>query len=202
MIFQESDLLFHFQKGWVIKQYDTNPYFRRLKGAGLKGIDFLGIFEKREVVFFEVKNYKIRYKEKPPTQIYDVLENPKLLAEKVAQKVEDTLQAIRVINKFYRRRRIYRIFEPLLKVIPNWNATLNTWLFWTRVEVFIERGDWQVILWLETEEVYKHFSKAQIADFRNQLQQLLQTRLAGIAPSISILSTQNQPFIKQLDVED
>jgi len=56
MIFKESDLTFNFsQKEWEIIRYDTHRYYKILSGAGLKGVDFLGIYQKNKVVFFEVK---------------------------------------------------------------------------------------------------------------------------------------------------
>jgi len=96
--FQESGLTFQFNEDWVVNKYDEHRYFRRLAGEGLKGVDFLGIYKKEELVLIEVKNYRIRYKEKPPTAIYNIIENPEILAEKIQKKAEDTLKAIRRIT--------------------------------------------------------------------------------------------------------
>jgi len=171
--FEESGLTFQFNADWVVNKYDEHRYFRRFAGEGLKGVDFLGIYKKEELVLIEVKNYRIRYKEKPPIAIYHILENPEILADKVLQKAKDTLQVIRVINKFYQRNWFYRIWMPILRLLRNSSRTANTWLFWTRAQVLVERKRLKVILWLENEEEYEIFSKEDIRIFREKVQELL-----------------------------
>jgi hypothetical protein len=178
--FRESDIIFQFNENWVVNKYDEHRYFQRLAGAGLKGVDFLGIYNKEELVLIEVKNYRIRYKEKAPTEIYHILENPEVLVEKIKQKSEDTLRAIRVINKLYQRNWFYKLWMPILKLLRNTPFTVNTWLFWTRAQVLIETGKFKVILWLENEEEYEIFSKEDVLSFRDRVQVLLNDNESNI----------------------
>jgi len=184
--FRESGLLFQFDNSWVVKKYDEHRYFRLLSGQGLKGVDFLGIFESKELMLIEVKNYRIRYKEKPPTAIYHILENPEILAEKIRCKAEDTLQAIRVINKFYRRNWFYKLLLPILKTLHTSYLTNTTQLFWIRAETLVEEGKVKFIFWLETEDEYEPFSKVEVAQFRATIQDILVKSKTGI--SFEILS--------------
>jgi len=178
--FNESGLTFQFNEDWVINKYDEHRYFRRLSGAGLKGVDFLGIYKKEKLVLIEVKNYRIQYKAKPPTAIYHVIENPEVLAEKVQKKASDTLKAIRVVNKLYQRNWFYRLWMPILKLLRNSSLTVNTWLFWTRAQVLTTTGCFKVILWIENEEEYDIFTKEEVLDFRKKLLSLLNDNESNI----------------------
>ena len=171
--FKESGLVFQFNEDWVINKYDEHRYFRRLSGAGLKGVDFLGIYKKEELVLIEVKNYRIRYKEKPPTAIYHIIENPEILAKKIQQKARDTLQAIRVVNKLYKRNWFYKLWMPILKLLRNSSFTVNTWLFWTRAQSLIDNNSFKIILWMENEEEYDKYTKEDVLAFRKKVQLLL-----------------------------
>lgn len=178
--FTESGILFQFDKNWVVQKYDEHRYFRRLCSVGLKGMDFLGIYGKEELILLEIKNYRIRYTEKPPTAIYHILQHPEILADKIIGKTRDTLQTVRVVNKYYRRNFFYRLFLPLLLRMRASRRTLHTRLFWTQAQVLAESENIRVILWLETETEYEIFSKEEVKDFRNKVQTLLDKNGDGI----------------------
>lgn len=171
--FNESGLVFQFNACWVINKYDEHRYFRLLSSAGLKGVDFLGIYKKEELVLIEVKNYRIRFKKKPPLSIYRILNNPELVASKIKSKSEDTLKAIRVIYKYYQRKYFFRLIFPLLKLLRNNSHTVNTWLFWSRAYQLMNEGKIKIVFWMETEAFYPEFSKAEVAAFRERLTMLL-----------------------------
>jgi len=59
MTFLESGLQFDFTPtNWRVMKYDTHRYFKILSGAGLKGIDFIGIHKEEALIFFEVKHFR------------------------------------------------------------------------------------------------------------------------------------------------
>jgi len=62
MQLKESALLFDFEEtDWIVKKYDDHRYYKSLSGAGLKGVDFIGIFQQEKVVFIEVKNFRAKH---------------------------------------------------------------------------------------------------------------------------------------------
>ncbi len=178
--FTESGLLFRFSHRAVVQKYDEHRYFRRLSGSGLKGVDFLVILDKSQLILTEVKNYRIRYKEKPPTEIYHILNHPEILAEKILGKAADTLQMIRVVNKFYRKSRMHNLILPLLQMLRNSRFTLHTRLFWVRAEDLVKQGNFKFVLWMETETAYPDFSAEKVRAFRQKLQNLLTENMLGI----------------------
>ena len=178
--FTESGLIFRFSRNAVVQKYDEHRYFRRLSGSGLKGVDFLSIFDRSELVLIEVKNYRIRYKEKPPTEIYHILQHPEILAEKILAKAADTLQMIRVVNKFYRKSRWHNLILPALEMLRNSRFTRDTRLFWVRAENLTQAGNFKFVLWLETETAYPNFSEADVNRFRRQVERLLANNVLNI----------------------
>ena len=72
MTYQESGLEFNFDNNWVLKKYDSHPFYKSLSGANLKAVDFIGIWKNEILVLIEVKNYKIRYSalKKSPIQFF------------------------------------------------------------------------------------------------------------------------------------
>ncbi len=149
MTFKESDLRFQFSDAdWQIKKYDTHRYFKILSGAGLKGIDFLGIYRREQVVFFEVKNYHTNHASKQPN--YLVLADTPAFVEQVANKMEDTLRAINVIRQYLLRQWWYRFFLKYERFIPTIFVEQKDWYFWHRVEALINTQQAALfVLWLE-----------------------------------------------------
>ena len=117
MTFQESDLKFEFSDThWLVKKYNTHRFFKILSGAGLKGVDFIGIYQNEQVVFWEVKNYRTKHRDK--IQSYLVIDNTPVFIEKIVRKVVDTLTAISVVHQYLRRQWWYRFYIAYPNLIP------------------------------------------------------------------------------------
>ena len=149
MTFQESDLKFQFSDAaWQVIKYDTHRYFKILSGAGLKGIDFLSIYQGKQVVFFEVKNFHTHQ----PTKngAYQIIENTQEFIENIIGKMEDTLSAIKVVTQYFHRKWWYRFFLTYHRFIPNIFIQQKDWYFWHRIQALINNSDeWRFVLWLE-----------------------------------------------------
>lgn len=98
--FNESNLCFQFEEeNWQVVKYDEeNNYLevsRKLQGT--KAIDFLGIYNNKSLIFFEIKNFR-GYGMQPKTQkrVASAMED---LSTEIAQKVKDTIAIICGINK-------------------------------------------------------------------------------------------------------
>jgi hypothetical protein len=131
MTFKESGLEFNFGPGWVVKKYDEQVYFRSLSGNGLKGVDFIAIREKKELIFIEVKNYRTRYNEKMD-QTFEVSVKPVAeLAYELKRKSEDTLLAIDAVLQYYRRSWCYRRLRNLWM---HWPWLQHNRAFWSRAD--------------------------------------------------------------------
>lgn len=195
--FRESGLVFQFDNHWVIEKYDTHRFYKTLSGAGLKGVDFLGFYEEK-LILIEVKNYRIRYHDKPPVAIYNILENPDLLKEKVRRKAKDTIQALRVINKYYERKTFPRLFKPIYQLLKNTRFYTKTPLFWQDAFEAVQTGNYSLVLWLETQAEYPDFSAQKVQEFHTKLR-------AGAAQkesqSFTILSLQQKKHTFQTSLK-
>ena len=150
-IFQESDLQFQFSDtDWRVKKYDTHRFFKTLSGAGLKGVDFLGIFQDKQVVLWEVKNYHTNQANK--SQNYLIVENTVVFIENIIGKVTDTLTAIRVIQQYLNRQWWYRFYSAYSSYIPTFLIRQKDWFFWHQIQkISKEKGAVTFVLWLEIE---------------------------------------------------
>lgn len=88
--FEESDLAFEFGSHWRVFQFDKHHDYQNMKDTleETKGIDFLGIYDNRELYLIEVKNlrgYRLENRDR-------LLKGE--LAIEVAQKVRDSLACI------------------------------------------------------------------------------------------------------------
>ncbi|MCI5082230.1 MAG: hypothetical protein MRY78_11065 [Saprospiraceae bacterium] len=176
MIFRESGLLFEFNGGWDIRKYDEHNYYQILAGTGLKGIDFLGIFQGANLYMFEVKNYSIRNQWQKTDPMNVVRENPDQLVEKIAQKVQDSLRLFRIIHLYYHRKWVYRNMFPLAR---KWYPGFRKWEFWTSVyELSLQPQNVHVIFWMETDRPE--------TELKTYLQQRLQQQLLLDAAHIRI----------------
>lgn len=90
ILFEESDLVFEFGSHWQVFQFDKHHDYQNMKDVleQTKGIDFLGIYDNRELYLIEVKNFRG----------YRIENRDRLLrgelAIEVAQKVRDSLACI------------------------------------------------------------------------------------------------------------
>lgn len=190
----ESDLIFSFsEKDWEVIKYDTHRYYKILSGVGLKGIDFLGVFNKRKVVFFEVKNYRNQHLSKKNG--YLVLENPTNFVQQVAQKLKDTLKAVEVIIQYLERKGWYRFYLRFHTWIPPFIVQKKDWYFWHRLyQLMQEKEGMEFVLWLEIEDEIPLVK-------RGELLEELKKSLSGILRKIAIAHLGNGVFEDSLRVK-
>ena len=197
MTFQESDLQFQFSDiDWQIKKYDAHRYFKILSGAGLSGIDFLGIYKETQVVFWEIKNYHSNDTSK--IQDYLVINDTSLFIKKITAKMEDTLTAIRVINQYLERQWWYRFFLQYYQFIPTALVRRKDWYFWYRVQDLIQQEKAVVgVLWLEVAIDYTVEGKQELL---TEIESALGKELTGKGIKILVASMDKRVFKPSLQV--
>ena len=192
MIFKESDLSFNFSADhWVIKKYDTHRYFKILSGAGLKGVDFLGIYEGKQVVFFEVKHFHTNHPTKPPS--YLIFQDLEAFIAKIVDKAHDLIRAISIINQYLERKWWFRLFLKSSAFFPAFLIKNRDWYFWYRVAQLMWvplKEQPTFVLWLEIEAVLTEKTKDKI---HQQIKARLSTCLLYTSPSPRDLSTSRMP---------
>lgn len=147
MQINESDLTFHFGTRWMIRKYDEHRFYSRLSGAGLKAVDIISIYKKRQLILWEVKNFKDRKPNLRHDPLQEITEAPDQFIQEMAAKVKDTLRALKAINGFYKRRWLFFLQKLLLPIVylPSFD-----WYFWQMAYQLsaVERQP-RFILWLE-----------------------------------------------------
>ncbi|MEM6967496.1 MAG: hypothetical protein AAF573_22220 [Bacteroidota bacterium] len=131
--FQESELTFSFPDDWWIKKYDTTKFFTYLSGHGLKGVDFMMISPREELILVEVKNYHDRWAD-DKNEIASTFENDlQSLALRIIQKFEDTFRLLQIVHQYYQRKMWYRwLLLPLHKRYPTLFSQKTDWVFWLK----------------------------------------------------------------------
>jgi hypothetical protein len=187
MTFSESSLQLTFDpEAWEVIAYDRHRYYNTLKGAGLRGVDFLGIWREDTLVLLEIKNFRVRPAGQSEAAIRILLEQPDLLIEAMAEKRRDTLKGLEGIEGYWRRRWWYRLLEPrLLNARSRWLRRLPA-SFWARV--FARRDHLQVFLWLETDPAYEGWDKFRVEKFRQYLREELAAR------GVELIGNGSNPF--------
>ena len=148
MTFDESGLQFKFSSKWIVRKYDEHAYFRGLSGSGLKGVDFIAIRNRKELIFIEVKNYRTRHNTKM-NRSFDVVVKPvKELGEELKRKSEDTLLAMDAIMQYYNRSWWYRLTK---KIWLNWPWLFANRAFWTQAD-FLLHQSLHYVIWLALDE--------------------------------------------------
>ncbi|MCB0704912.1 MAG: hypothetical protein KDC34_06355 [Saprospiraceae bacterium] len=151
-LFHESGLDFRFDNRWIIRKYDEHTYYRGLSSAGLKAVDFIGIYQDTRAVFIEVKNYGQR----SPKKAEEILLDPDPFIERMLKKITDTRIGIRAIHGYFSRNWIYRLLYPRLINLPlrNWNRA--SWVFWAQLYHRVcEKQELEVIFCLEFLDSYE-----------------------------------------------
>jgi len=179
MTFQESDLQFNFSDAdWQVIKYDTHRYFKILSGVGLKGIDFLGIYQERQVIFFEVKNFHTNKVTKDNS--YQIIDNTPLFIENIIHKIEDAKRAVKVVHQYLQRKWWYRFFLNYHSFIPSFFIQQKDWYFWYRIQAIIQAQTTLVcVLWLEIDIILPVEQKQPLMD-------AIETRLAEAVKDDSI----------------
>ncbi len=142
---EESGLTLTFGSGWRVRPYDRHPYYQGLAGQGMKGVDFLCLRGREELVLIEIKNFL------PPADnpwyptLARSLADPEAYAAMIQQKWSDTLRGIRVVRKYYQRLWRYRWGHSLVRQIyPD-----AEWTFWTEAFTLSRQADCVCcLLWL------------------------------------------------------
>lgn len=198
MTFLESDLQFNFAATqWQIMKYDSHQYFKTLSGAGLKGVDFIGIYQQNQLVFFEVKNFRAYAAEVNTT--FSIFENTALFIENIQYKLEDTLTAINVIIKYLNRKSWYRYFLKLESYIPARFFQNQDWYFWHQIHRLWKRDAVKTfVLWLEIDK--KHAPK-ESANFKEALADELRKAIENHHFKVIISNKKNPVFIDSLNVK-
>lgn len=189
--FTESGLQFTFSRDWVVKKYDSHRYYRGFSGTGLKGVDFIALNLKENLVaFFEVKNYRTRFHQNTGEPIHPELKPATELAQALSDKVSDTLLAIDAITTYYQKSMIYRWLQPLYLRLPFY---IGDRFFWTKVENCIyQHENLAYVLWVELQEKnlrYQH-------QLKEETDRLLQNEF-GV---IYVADMKNYPFPQSLEV--
>lgn len=163
--FTEGQLTFYFDSiYWQVRKYDDHAYFQGFSGVGLKGVDFIGIYEGRTLILIEVKNYTWRSTPFREKDVRQSLQVPEQIAAAVRQKMEDTLAGLHAIGIYYQRKqaRSWRWLDRFRK--PDLEQE-----FWQRATNLLDQQQVYCLLWMETEATDAAFAKTIHAELDKQL---------------------------------
>jgi len=199
MLLYESDLVFDFEEtAWVVKKYDEHPYYKRLSGRGLKGVDFIGIFQEQQVVFIEVKHFRSRH----PTlqEEFAVLATTKQFIGKMADKMEDTFKVLQAVAAYLRKKWWYRLFLTWEAYLPLCLLKQQDWFFWHQVhELAQDRSTITFVLWLEIEEGISKKGKLDLAQY---IDDTLTKELIEFTDTVIVASMQQPVYEEHLRVRN
>ncbi len=139
--FEESEHNFTFSTDWEILKYDSHPFYKIVSGRSFSGVDFAG-FHKDKLYLIEIKNF---YQYGKTGDIENVDE----FCEEMKEKFLDTLDLIRIIQKYFQRKWSYRLFCRLVMSYPNLN---KTWWFWTMMADRVENDAFVFVLLIDSIE--------------------------------------------------
>ena len=189
MVFHESGLQFTFSSNWVVRKYDEHAYFRGLSGKSMKGVDFIAIRNRKELIFIEVKNYSTRYNSQLG-HAFEVEAKPiPELGKELKKKAEDTLLAMDAVMQFYHRSWWYRLTR---KVWLNWPWLFSNRAFWTQADYVLHQS-LHYVIWLSLDE-------DDPADYEKELLEYLeQLKIEGVE-RISVVNGSGSPFDEEVIV--
>ncbi|MBK8041810.1 MAG: hypothetical protein KBG02_02515 [Haliscomenobacter sp.] len=188
VVFQESGVSFVFNQNWLVRSYDTHTYFQGLSGAGLKGVDFLGVHNRDHLVLMEVKNYLPDPAGRRNRQIAQRLAAPEAIGVSIASKMRDTLRAIDLIHRYFQTRFGYRLAYPFL---PWMKQATPEWYFWTNARKLMDTRV-SMICWMQLEADHAHLASL-IQDVANR-------EVEGRNLHIDILPFSQNPFEPDLQI--
>lgn len=177
--YSESDLVFQFPPHWGVRKYDEQPFYKKMSGFGLKGMDFLLVdpIGEGHLYLVEVKNYRIRTND--GGTFVPRLKSPAELAAILATKYEHTLHAIRAIQLYYQRKWWYRLFGNRLTRSRRFQSDA---IFWHHVlRLAQNQTQHTVLLWFEQEEADEAYTKALRQVLKYELELGVQMELASTA---------------------
>jgi len=173
MLFQESGFSFEFPNSWTVVKFDDHRFYKYLSGDGFKGVDFLCLNEKGELIFLEVKNYLNQYIADGIDPGDNLIQYPENYALEYWNKYLDSIHLIRLIHKYYLRKWWYR---QLIKIanpkVYHW-AKQKDWGFWTSAFLKLESVELNqhFMLWLEIDLQNKNGAAKAIEIIRTTLEQ-------------------------------
>jgi len=198
MILYESDLEFNFDDTyWQVKKYDDHRYYKKFSGAGLKGVDFIGIYKRKKVVFIEVKNFR----DKHPTreEPFKVLQETKTFINSIADKLEDTFRATTAINAYFKKKWWYRLYVQSASYLPLKLFPQQDWLFWHQVyQLAQQKEQIEFVLWLEIEERISEKGKV---DLSNHIDDMLESQLTEFTNEVIVASVERPIYEESLQVK-
>lgn len=193
----ESALLFDFEDtDWIVKKYDDHQYYKPLSGAGLKGVDFIGIFQQEKVVFIEVKNFRAKH----PTrkEPFSVLADTNQFITKIADKFEDTFIATITIKAYLKKKWWYRLFLKFQRHLPPSLFINRDWYFWhVAHQLASDKEKLELVLWLEIEERISIKGKK---DLGQHIDNILETQLKEFTENIWVASITQPIYTSSLKV--
>jgi len=186
----------------MLRKFDDHKYYKTLSGYGLKGVDFIGILNNEQVYLIEVKNYKRRKKSPVPLNIGQILGERPPLIDAFIGKIEDTISAINVVQKFLLRKRTYRWSVKLWQWLPASLLRNSEWYFWTRVHDLVHSADEQLhlVLWLETEVSYPDLDATQLVRLHKLLETEIQMHFEDLTAHFEVASRKENGFGELLKV--
>ncbi len=190
MIYVESDIQFRFTADWVVFRYDTHRYYKGWSGAGLKGVDFIGILKDETLVLMEIKNYNLRLSGKRGHTLDAIQMDPSLLTEAFGHKIADTLTAIDAVRQYWQRHWWRRL---ALRWYSRRSPKSSEPAFWARVCALAENPEHcMAVLWLE--------SNALDTAFRRRIGTQLSEELSALCARVEVSHSSEHPFADSLEV--
>lgn len=155
-----------------MRPYDRHTYFKGLSGAGLKGVDFIGIWQQKHLFLFEVKNFRYDSRGLRRKAVDSRLSEPHQIADELIAKAADTIRAINLIARYFSTRFLFRLFYPILSYVK---YVAPEWYFWSQANVLCQQP-YSYVCWLELEpahypmlDVIEKMAVAQVPDGYMQL---------------------------------
>lgn len=179
---------FVFNQNWLVHPYDKHTYFQGLSGAGLKGVDFLGIHNREHLVLMEVKNYRPDPDGRRNRQIAQRLAAPEAIGVSLASKMLDTLRAIDLVHRYFQTQLGYRLVYPFL---PWMKPIAPEWHFWTHARKLMDSRV-SMICWMELEA-----DQAHLASF---IREIANREVGNRNLQIDILPFSKNPFEPDLQI--
>ncbi len=139
--FEESECSFTFSNEWEVIKYDSHDFYKTVSGRSFSGVDFAGIYQDK-LHLIEVKNF-YQYNKSGE------LENVEDFCVEMKEKFLDTLDLIRIIQKYHKRKWSYRLFYRLVESYPK---LYYSWWFWTCMNQLATDGKVEFILLIDSIE--------------------------------------------------
>lgn len=186
MQIKESDLLFRFDKKWLLRKYDEHPFYSRLSGAGYKAVDIVSIYNNNQLVLWEIKNFNHRKPNLRHDPLLEVSTETQAFIKRMASKAIDTLAALSVIDQYYQRRLFYNLRQRFMR---NSYFQSTNWYFWLKSFRLSDMERLPIfILWVEGYQLEEQYL--------NQLR----AELKGVVSDVYILDMSDYYIFEGMEV--